>query len=78
MTTNKTIKAIRSWATTIFGILLLLTSATFLVLDIMKVYDFSVMEMILVALFGWVFLFSKNDIIQALFMQKFNLKKDKE
>jgi hypothetical protein len=66
---------LRNWLTTIIGAILMLTAVGMYVISTIKPeIEFNIMEMVLVAILGWVFLWSKNTLLEGVFLNFFKIK----
>lgn len=76
--TASTIKSrvFKNWATSIFGALLMVAALTMYIMNRIPQYElnFSNLELIMVSLLGWVFLMSKNSLLEGLFLNIFKVK----
>jgi hypothetical protein len=74
MKTKKRI--IQNYITTIFGSVVMFGALVMLVINRLPNtgVDFSLFEMILTALFGWIFVMAKDSLIEGLFMGVFKVK----
>jgi uncharacterized membrane protein YczE len=66
-----------NWITTIIGAILMLTAVGMYVYsNINPQVDFHIMEMVLVAILGWVFLTARDTLLEGVFLNFFKMKKD--
>jgi len=67
---------IKNYITTIFGSVVMFGALVMLVINRLPNtdVDFSLFEMILTALFGWIFVMAKDSLIEGLFMGVFKVK----
>jgi hypothetical protein len=69
-------RVLKNWITTVFGTLAMFIALAMLIANRIPAVnvDFSWLEMIGTALFGWVFLMAKDTLIEGLFMGIFKIK----
>jgi len=66
---------LKNWITSIFGGVLMALAVTMFILNKMGTIDFSWLEMVGVAVLGWVFLWAKDTLIEGLFLGIFKMKR---
>ena len=65
---------LKNWITSVFGGLMMLLSIGMFVANKLDKIDFSWIEMVGVAVLGWVFLWAKDTLIEGLFLGIFKVK----
>lgn len=65
----------REWATTIIGAIIMLVAVGLFVYSVVSDVEFKIMEMVLLAILGWVFLTARNTLLEGVFMNVFKVKK---
>ena len=65
---------LKNWITSVFGGLLMLLAIAMFVAEKLDKIDFSWIEMVGVAVLGWVFLWAKDTLIEGLFLGIFKMK----
>ena len=65
-----------NWLTTSIGAILMLTAITMYVLSKIKGYEVTIMETASVALLGWVFLTSRDTLLEGVFLNLFKISKE--
>ena len=65
---------LKNWITSIFGGLLMALAITLFILTKLGTVDFSMWELVAIAVLGWVFLWAKDTLIEGLFLGMFKVK----
>lgn len=68
-------RIVKHWITSLFGVVLMCLSVGMFLLNHIKptAQPFTLMEMITVALLGWVFLWAKTSLLEGVFLGLFKI-----
>lgn len=66
---------IQNWATTIIGAIIIILGLSLYTLSQFKDFQIGLVEFITLMVLGWVFLTSKNTLLEGVFLNIFRIKK---
>lgn len=68
-------KRLQNWITTSIGALLMVLAVVMYVLDKFYNFEIPVMEIVTVAILGWVFITARDTLLEGLFLNIFKITK---
>lgn len=68
-------KRLQNWITTTIGAVLMALAVVMYVLDKFYNFEIPVMEIVTVAILGWVFITARDTLLEGLFLNIFKIKK---
>lgn len=71
-------KRLKNWITTVIGIIMMLLGIGMIVVNYFNLVekDIPVLEIVMIMIFGWTFLFAKDSLLEGMFLSIFKIKKE--